>query len=347
MKINRSTFVAILEKMAPMLGSNPLMPELQYFQIEGNHIQATNGIILADLICSIDTGLCCSISKEVLDLLISLSAEEVDLQVKENELKIKTNKIVGKFFVITPPTFQSTPFADNEERVSIDPLLLSDVVEALGFCRFGVSKDIVAGPYCGVQLNKDTIFSTDRYRVTKWELKEDSGITCTIPVKFIDLLKRYQRDIVSLSAVGDNILMAILEDGMCITTCLIPGKYPELLQYFSSSNTYEQIEFGDKLTSIIERHSTLLGDINPLDRIMLIEIEGGVCTLTSKVPEKANLVEQIDVKVREDLKLAFSVNPTFLREIASKCSSFKFYADGLILFEAEKLQYLMRTGGAD
>ena len=353
MKINRCTFVAILEKLAPMLGSNPIMPEHQYFQIEGNHIQVTNGIILADLTCSIDTGLCCSIPKEVLDLLSSLSVEEVDLKVKESELQIRTNKLEGKFSVLTPPKFQVLPSIDNEDCRNVDSLLLHDVLEGLSFCRFGVSKDVSAGPYCGVQLNGDTIFSTDRYRVVKWNLKEDSGITCIVPVKFIDLLKRFQSSIVSLTVIGDNNLTMILDDGTCITTCLIQGEYPKLLQYFSSSDECMQIEFGDKLTPIIDRHLVLLKDINPLDRIMLIEIEGGVCTLTSKVPEKANLVEQVDVNVVEGLKLGFSVNPTFLREIASKCSSFKFFANpiptspGLILFEAEKLQYLMRSGKVD
>lgn len=344
MKVNRQIFVEILEKLVPVLGNNPLMPEFQYFQIEGNHIQVTNGILLADLICSIDTGLCCAIPKEVFDLLSSLDMEEVDLEVVGSELQVKTNKIEGRFIVSTPPKFQQLPVDDNNDYGRVDPLLISDVVEGLGFCRFGVSKDVTAGPYCGVQINGDKIFSTDRYRVVKWSLEEDSGIECVIPVKFIDLLKKYQHNVTSLASIGSKSFTAVLDDGTLISTCLIQGEYPELLQYFSSSEKYEQIEFGEKLTSVIERHLDLLKDINSLDRIMLIEIKGGVCTLTSKVPEKANLVEQIDVKSVEDLILGFSVNPTFLKEIASRCSSFKYFDEGLILFEAEKLQYLMRSG---
>lgn len=351
MKINRSTFVAILEKLVPVLGNNPLMPEFRYFQIEGNHIQATNGIILADLVCPIDTGLCCSVPKEVFDLLTSLDVEEIDLEVKDGELRVKTNKIKGKFFVLTPPTFKTLPEVDTEKSIDIDPLLLQDVIDGLGFCRFGVSKDIAAGPYCGVQINESKVFSTDRYRVVQWNLKEDLGLVCTVPVKFIDVLKRCQKNVVSLS-VTDNVLATVIDDGMQVFAMALIGDYPKLAQYFSCSGKHEQVGFGDKLAPIIERHSGLLKDINAFDRIMLIEIEEGICILTSEVPEKANLVEQIDVETSENFNLAFSINPTFLREIATKSSSFKFFPSpsddgtsaGLILFEAEKFQYLMRSG---
>lgn len=353
MKIDRNTFVAILEKLAPILGNNPLVPGDQYFQIEGKHIQVTNGRILVDLICSIDTGLHCSVPKEVLDLLSSLSAEEVDLEVKEDELRVRTNKIKGKFSVLTPPTFKPLPEVDTEKGARIDPLLLNDVIDGLGFCRFGVSKDAASGPYCGVQINGSKIFSTDTFRVVQWNLKEDLGLVCTVPVRFIDVLKRCQRDVESLTVdVNKGVLAAALADGTRVFVEALLGDYPKLAQYFSCSGEYEQVRFGDKLAPIIERHSSLLKNIDALDRIMLIEIEDGVCTLTSEVPEKANLVEQIDVETSKNFNVAFTVNPTFLREVATRSSSFKFFPEisaegasaGLILFESEKFQYLMRSG---
>jgi hypothetical protein len=344
MKINRQVLVAVLEKLAPLLGNNPIMPEYQYFQIDGDHIQVTNGSLLGDIVCSIDTGLNCSVPKEVFDLLASLDVEEVDLKVTGTELQIKTNKIEGKFTVISPSTFKSLPKVDKNDPGSIDPLMIRDVINGLGFCRFGVSKDIASMHYCGVQLNGDKIFSTDRWRVVKWDLVEDVKVKCVVPVKFIDLLKKYQSDVIYL-AVIENEITATLADGFLITATLIPGeKYPDLLPHFSSSEKYEEIRFDGNLTPIVERHSVFLKDISPLDRVMLIEIEDGVCTFTSKVPERSNLVEKIGTKSEAELKLGFSVNPTFLREIANKCSSFKFFDNGLILFEADKLHYLMRTG---
>jgi len=344
MKINRQILVATLEKLVPMLGNNPLQPEFQYFQIEGTHFQVTDGVLLVDTSGLIDTGLCCSVPKEVFGLLDSLKVEEVNLEVIEGELQVKTNKIEGKFSVLTPPKFQQLPYSISEDVSCIESSIIRDVIEGLGFCQFGVSRDIAAGPYCGVQINGRNIFSTDRYRIVKWDLEKDTGIKCAVPVKFIDLLKKYRDNIVSLGVVGSTNFVGVLDDKTCISTCLIQGEYPELLQYFSRSKKYEQIEFGGKLAPVVERHSALLKDIDQFDRTMLIKIGGGTCTLTSNVPEKSNLVEQVDVELREDLKLSFSVNPTFLKEIAGRCSGFKYFDGGLILFEADKLQYLMRSG---
>ena len=343
MKINRKQFVEALQKLSPALGINILVPEFQYFQIEGNHIQAFDGVLLADLILPMDIGLTCAIPREVLGLLSSLSVEEVDLVIKNDDLQVRTDKLEGKFSVIIPPKFQSLSQIDADDVKFIDPELFTDVVEGLSFCRFGVSKDATAGPKCGVHICKDKIFSTDRYRVVKWNLDADSKVECSIPLKFIDLLRRNRNEISSLGCIEDKTLIMILKDGTYISTCLLQGEYPKLLQYFPDSVDYKQVEFGESLVSIIDRHLALLKDVNSVDRETMIEAREGVCTLTSEVPERSNLVESIDVEMENGAEISFSVNPTFLKEISSRCSSFKYFDKGLILFETEKLQYLMRA----
>lgn len=343
MKINRKQFVEALEKLSPALGINILVPEFQYFQIEGNHIQAFDGVLLADLVLPMDTGLTCAIPKDVLSLLASLNIEEVDLVFENDELQVRTTKLEGKFLVITPPKFQSYSQIRADDVKLIDPELIADVVEGLSFCRFGVSKDATAGPTCGVHICQDKIFSTDRYRVVKWNLNGDSGVTCSVPLKFIDLLRRNRNDISELGCIEGKTLIVTLKDGTYISTCLLQGKYPELMGYFPDSADYKQVEFGESLAPAIARHLLLLKDVNSVDREVLIEAKEGICTLTSKVPERSNLVEHIDVSMEKDSEISFSVNPTFLQEISNRCSNFKYFDSGLILFETDKLQYLMRA----
>ena len=345
MKINRKQFVEALEKVSPALGINILVPEFQYFQIEGNHIQAFDGVLLADLTLPIDTGLICAIPKEVLSLLSSLNVEEIDLVIKNDELQVRTTKLEGKFSVLIPPKFQPLSQIDADADVKlIDSNLIDDIVEGLNFCKFGVSRDMTAGPICGVQINGDTLFSTDRYRVVKWVLNKDSGVICSVPLKFIDLLKRNRDKISELGCIGDKIFVAVLKDKTYISTCLLQGEYRELRGYFPDKLTdCKQVEFEEDLALAIDRHLALLKDVNSVDRETTIEAKEGICTLTSKVPERSNLVEHIDVKMEKGSEISFSVNPTFLKEISSRCSSFKYFDNGLILFETEKLQYLMRA----
>lgn len=354
MKIIREQFIEALKKVAAALGSNAIMPEYQYFQVDGDHIQTFDGVILADLIFpGGDTGLKCAVPKEALSLLESLDTQEIDLMVKDGELQVRTSRLEGKFLVMIPPKFRSLNSLD--EAKLIDSNLISGLIEGLSFCRFGVSNDASAGPHRGVRIDKTMLFSTDRYRVVKWDLDGDTEIVCTVPVKFIDLLKRHQSSISKLGFHGTT-LIAILNDGTYISACLLQGEFKKVLQYFPTSVnpdlekcfpeplSQQLVEFDNKLSLIIDRHLVLLKDVSVLDREMIVEIKDGICTLTSKVPEKANLVEHVDVKVSGNPEINFWVNPTFLKEISNKCSSFKFFEGGLILFETEKMQYLMRAG---
>ena len=75
MKFDRKEFVEVLEKVCPALGTNVLVPEFRYFQIAGDRIQTTDGVIIMEAAFSKDTGLNCSIPSEVLTLLTSLDAK--------------------------------------------------------------------------------------------------------------------------------------------------------------------------------------------------------------------------------------------------------------------------------
>lgn len=346
MKVDRRQFVEVLEKVAPALGTNVLMPEFQYFQIAGDHIQTTDGVVIVDTTFSKDTGLNCSIPRDVLRLLTSLDAKEVDLVVKNDKLEIKTNKLEGEFAILTPPKFQELKLGEEDVELT-DSKLVDDIIEGLGFCRFAASKDHAAGPRTGVQVNKDTLFSTDRFRVLKWDLVGDTHIICTVPIKFIDLLKKHQSRVVMLRCVKNKTFIAFLNDHTYISTTLIAGQYPEVLAYFPDlSWKCEHVEFGNSLAMAIERHLSLLKDVDACDREILVEVKEGICTLTSSAPERSNLVEQVDVEMAGTEEVNFSVNPIFLQGITNRCSSFEYFPaveSALILFKTEKLQYVMRA----
>lgn len=344
MKIDRRKFVEVLEKVRPALGTNVLVPEFQYFQIEGSHIQTTDGVVTMDAEFFQDTRLNCSIPGDVLKLLTSLDVDEVSLQVTDGTLAIRATKLEGEFAVLTPAKFQTLDLLDSKDAELIDSKLIDDVIEGLGFCRFAASKDHASGPRTGVQINENTLFSTDRYRVLKWDLVGDTHITCVVPIKFIDLVKRHQSRVSELGRTPDKSLIAVLKDGTRISTCLLPGEYPDVLRYFPKPDAeYKLVEFGTSLEEVVSRHLMLLKDVESCDREILVEAKGGICTLTSMVPERSNLVEDVEVTMAEGEEVSFSVNPGFLQEIVSKCSSFKYFATGIILFDTEKLQYVMRA----
>jgi DNA polymerase III sliding clamp (beta) subunit (PCNA family) len=347
MKIDRECLVNTLERVIPALGSNALVPEYGYLQIDGQRIQATDGTMLIDTTSPEDTGLQCAvIGKSFLSLLKSLDKEKVELIHKEGNVKVKTNKIEGTFAALDEVTMKNVDFTSVSCEV-MPPKILPDLVKGINFCRWGVSKDETSGPLCGVRITKNLVLSTDRYRISKYELDGHLPFDCSLPSKFIDILLRNKDEVSEVKYTDGGKFVVCLQDGTKIVTCVLSGEYPDLLQYFPSSAN-EEIKFMGGQANAIERHINFLKNVDYLDKKTGLRIQGSKCVITSKAEELGELVEELEVSIeRDSVDIAFSVNPIFLRNIIFlMCSGFKYYfQEGLVLFEADKLQYLIQTRG--
>lgn len=346
MKVNRKQLVDVLEKVAPALGFNVLVPEFQNFQIDGNRIQTTDGVMLIDTALPVDTELKCAIpGAPFLHLLQSLNDEEVELIYKDGTLSVKTNRVKGVFTTSTITSLKNIDDLLQEPVVGISGNL-SDLIQGFGFCRFGVSEDKTSGPLCGVRIESDSVFGTDRYRIVKWSLKTASSIKCSLPLKFVNVVLKYKDEILSMHYVEDERFIVMLEDGTYIGTAVLAGDYPDLLQYFPNASvaSYREVELVDDLTDVLERHISFLKNVNEIDKEITIKICKDKCIVSSIDKELGTLREELKVSSEEDPEVEFHVNPVFLKDIMRVCSSFKYYAyEGLVLFKADELEYLVQV----
>jgi len=344
MKINRKELVNVLEKVAPALGFNVLVPEFQYFQILGDKIQASDGAMLIDAILPKDTELNCAVpGAPFLHLLKTLSDEEVELIDKDNTLKVKTNRVKGVFTISGVAKFKDTINLLQKGIIEITGDL-NNLIKGFSFCRFAVSKDETSGPLCGVRISKSSIFGTDRYRIIEWMLAEDLPIECSLPLKLIDVIIKFRNQISNMyySKNGEFILM--LKDGTYISSVVLVGEYPDLGQYFPTSDQYKEVELTDNLTDVLERHISFLKNVNEIEKEITIRICRNKCTISSVDKELGTLSEEVEVTFEEEEGIEFCVNPIFLRDIVKECSGFKYYYEnGLVLFEADKLEYLVQV----
>jgi len=340
MKVNRISLVECLEKVIPALGINVLVPEFQYLQISGRRIQATDGALLIEstLPEGSDYGYFAVPGRPFYDLLRNLDKEEVDLIVEESKLKVKTNKIEGTFTILDKVNIKEVDIPNS--LVSVEDF--SNFIQGLNYCRFGVSKDETLGPLCGVRVKENLLLSSDRYRITKWELKSSLSFECSLPVKFIDILLRNKNEIQKMGYTKNDTFVVELKDGTFIVTAVLTGEYQDLLQYFPVSE-YKEIEFVDDQRDALEKHISFLKNVNLADKEVEVKISKNKCIFTSKDKELGILIEEVEIASSNSSEIEFSVNPIFLKDIMEICSGFKYYVEmGLILFETEKLQYLVQ-----
>jgi len=341
MKVQREKLVDALEKAAPALGFNILVPEFHYFQIDREKVQATDGALLIDTSLPQDVGFSCAVPGEpFLYLLKSLSEDEVDLIHEGNTLKVKTNKVKGSFATAPLKSYETVDLLECDEL----PKPYADIFLGLDYCKYGVSKDETLGPCCGVRIEGPHVLSTDRYRIIKWDLEKDYNIRCSLPLKFIDVLLKNKMGVCSLFFSEDSEFIAILTDGTYISTPVLTGEYPDLLQYFPMSENYREVTLQDDFDEVLSRHINFLKNLDAIEKEILIKITKDKCTVTSVDKELGVLSEEISALTSEEEDVEFSVNPLFLKDVVQKCSTLKYFVDeGVVLFEAERLKYLVQT----
>ncbi|MHA2023815.1 MAG: hypothetical protein ACTSWQ_09160 [Candidatus Thorarchaeota archaeon] len=352
MKINRENFVAALEKVRPALGINVLVPAFQGFIIKGRSVTATDGVVVINTKAVEDTGLDCVVpGPQFYDLLKKLKDNTVELKQEKESLVVKSKRgaVKGTFTLISKIELPSPPDCDVVAGESFNQL-----ATGLNLCRYSVSKDETTGVLCGVHVRGNKIISTDRYRISMYQmddLKFDTPFT--IPLKFVNILVRCGTKVDSVGVSEDNQMIVMLEDGTLLYTGLLVGEYKDLTGFFpDDKKDHKTIRFPDKLEPVLERHITFLKDIEPTGKVTNVTLSAKKCRLNSSDMNLGELEEVLDLVDELEGEVAFPINPMHWRDVSKICSEFLYYPEAedqmeLILFRTDNLAYLCKPDRKD
>ena len=348
MKFNRKNLLACLEKVYPAVGTNVLVPELQCFYIYDDIIQGHNGSQLIRTFFSENTEMRCLIpAKSFLFFLRSLKQEIIELICKgDDQLIVKAKKVKGKFAISKLEKLES--LKDRLDRgVSTERDDIDSFIDALNFCKFGVSADETSGPLCGVRVRGDKVYSTDRIRILRALLKKNlplKDVDCSLPVKFVDILQKCKKEIRKLSYVKDTYFTVILEDNTIISTPVLLGDYLDLEKFIPAPEGFKSLDFVDDFSEVLDRHINFQSTVDTIDKSIEVSVSATGCVFTT-VTDTDRLEEEVEISLEllSDEVFSFSVNPVFFKDIARKCFSLKYFTeDNLILFEETDYYFLVK-----
>lgn len=345
MKVNRTQLVESLELVYPAVGISAFVPEFQNFRFYGDKVQATDGVMKIETVLSKDIDLKCSVpAAPFLHLLRSLNDDEVELFLDKDELSVITDKVEGTFSTAPIEKFNPVTIPDK----AIHGIYSECITEGFKFCRYGVSKDQTLGPLCGVRLNEKSIFSSDRFRISKWNIEEPFHLPefgCSLPLKFVNTLIKYEDKLTAIWYVKDKMVGVVLAGGDTqIVTDILTGDYPNLNEYLTSLTKYIKVEFGTGLQDVLERHITFLSDVDSIDKEITIRVEKDLCVFTTSSKSLGTLTEKLKLVHPAETKIEFCINPLLLKDIVNQVSSFKYFVkEKLVLLETENGQCLVQT----
>ena len=343
MRVDRALLVEDLEKVVPAVGTNVLVPAFQCFQFYNNEVVATDGVLVIEKSLQQECGLNCVVpASQLLKLLQGLRDKEVDIEENtEGNLTVKSvrGSLRGDFNVVSGIQRDVFPTC---EMLELDGEKKKVLIEALKFCRYNVSRDEANGIYCGIIIEGDRVYSTDKYRVARYVLSQPLfDVPVILPPKLVDILLRYQKFVTHVGLTVQNQLVVNMEDGTTMYSALLEGKYEDLNTFFPDETPELVAEFPESLCPVLERHIAFLKDIDPTSKTTKISIEGNICTVLSKDIVLGQLEESVELTGKEVKAVSFEVNPLFLRDV-TQVSKKLYYRDGLILFMTDNLSYVCR-----
>jgi hypothetical protein len=346
MKINRTKFVESLEKASYALGTSDIAPEHSHFKINGRRIQAANGFMSIDLLHSEDLGIICSVPGDsLLSLLRGLQSDEVNLYIEKENLKVKTTKLEGSFIILKNPKFVEINL-EGQEKLLFSTDGLDDFITGTKLCRNTVSKDKTTGSIRGVGIKENTLFGTDRWRISRYPLSEKDmmdGRNLSIPVELLDFLIKNKEEVDEMFCNNQQLTVLLKED-ILVSSSLFTEEFPNLNQYFPETDKSFQISFKDGITDTIERIITFLKNLDLSDKEVEIAIIGDKARLYSKNVNCGELIEEISLDSNVDEEFSFLINPVFLSEIIEENSILEYFPEEkLILITKNQLQVLVQT----
>jgi DNA polymerase III sliding clamp (beta) subunit (PCNA family) len=344
--INRETLCQVLEKAHKAVGENSLFPVFQCFRIKDEKVLGTNGVC-SILITSEEVKqlqLDCTVPAKIfLDTLRNLSAKDIDIEQEDGKLKISSGRVKGKF--VTLDKTMNLPFPDHSNVVWMD--VPDSLIKALTLCKEVASKDETIGTLCGVLIDNDIIYATDRHRAVRCLIKPSLNARVIMPTRFISILSSFADDMESVQITEEaagRFFYAKLKDGTVLSTCLIEGDYPNLDNFFPGTDKMDVIEFVDSIETVLRKHVVLLKEMRDIDKDVKVVIEGNKCSIKSTEPKLAALDEEVDLKTTVNTLISFYINPLFLTEVSKGVNTFYIDPeDGIILLITPLFEYIALT----
>jgi len=348
MRINRKQFISDLQVASNALGASGFILAFQCFHIRENVIFATDGATSIKRTLPYDTNINCSIfGMPFLTTLQNIKDEEILLEQEKDKLILETKKIEGEFSIIGEAKGIKIPQYSHKDSCAVP--LVKSFVNALGECKFSVSRDETQGCLCGVLADKNFTYSTDRFQIMKHVIKDDC--TCSgliFPSKLIEILEKLCVEESTIQVTkeedGDSKVIVYIDKDTVLEGCTLSGQFPPVAQQFMKFDDLYPIEFDKNVVKeVIDRHITFQKGVLDIDRSTTIELVKDVAYFQTMDPNVGNLVEEVSLTKSFDDKVVFKINPVFLK-LAVVAGSTLFFSPSheLIQICSEDFEFLAK-----
>ena len=328
MNIKRKELLKSLETAMPFISQFSYVDVLGCFCFSDKKLRAIGKG--TEVILDFPYDLECCIPAELFFKLIQLLKEgDIELNVEGVSLIVEVKgSTQGKFkcFPMTDfPTYNPLKQEDGFKN------LPDDFMPGLKRTMNTVCKDETRVDIGGVLVVKDIMYSTDKYRISQYKMKEGLEDSFFIPLDGVKCITSIDRKIEGYALDSNSLLLKIA--GGYVRVKLGENKFPDVETYFSF-DADKLIRFPVGIKESIMRVALIKDEdtIVEADRIIRMVSDGKELRLDSVAGVPVTISDRLPIKDDGFPSFNVCINPVFLLEcLGSEKQAFKVLEDDLLI----------------
>jgi len=311
MKINKESFLKVLNTVAPALSEKAMIEGTDRFIFIGNKIVTYNDRICIFVPFKFDWK--CSLpAKELRGIISAIKEEEIDFDLVDGKMTMNT---AGTESVLS--VFESDDVLKMVDSLNLKSIknnwkeLPGGFSQGANLCMFSVSRDVSSKYLSSLFFQDNKIVSSDDIRVSSYEMDGEVKDPFLLPYYIVpDLLKF---DFVKYF-LGDSWVYFSTEEGLLFCCRRVIADYPEMDKFFNIKG--KRVRLPKDLKQLVDGISTIAEGDFEVDQKIKVTIgnEKIKCKAEKSI---AKIKQEMDIKYRGK-EFSFFINPTFFSQILEK-----------------------------
>jgi len=306
MKIERAKLLETLSKVQPGLASKEVIEQSQCFVFHDGMVSTYNDEIAVN--CPTDLKINGAVeARQLFQLLNKSKAKEIELEVTEDELQIKTKKASAGI----PLQLEINPVMEEIGKPKEWFELPKQFVDGIRFCMFSVSTDMTKPVLTCIHVKSNRVESCDNLRMTRYRMKKKIEGEILLPSTSARFLIKYP--IKEYAQTKGWLHFQAEKEGAIFSCRTFEKKYPKLKKFMDVDGTV--VTMPSKIEGILERAGIFsITDFKQEEHVRVI-ISKGRLTVHVK-GDSGWYKERTKIKYKGE-GVEFAVNPEFLKETLS------------------------------
>jgi len=341
MQFEKTQITKILNSIKPNLNQKNMDLQLAHIFFTPQSILSFNGKVAINHPCKTDLEFSVD-GQRLFSVVSKMPGEKINFTIKDQTLLIKGEnkseasiKIMKDISVLNQADFL-------HKKVLKWNSVAEGFNEGLNLCRFSVSKDLTKPALSCISVNHNMIFSSDNFRISKWEMKDSFSESFLIPGNAANILSGF--DIINYMIKGSWIHFKTKEDA--VVSCLIvSAEFPDVEEFFDIKGSSLILPEGSK--ELIADVSVMLDEDFKQDQFIdILFSEKDDVVYFSGSGQLGNFKKAIQSKSKIKKNFNIKINPDFLTSILDKETKITVNAElSNALFKRENFSHIIRLMG--